>query len=90
VGPNMEKKQATSTTNSTECQYLADMYGNFQPSSFKFNVAAEYTVNITAFKKPAFISESKFGLTDFSTDIVKIFVDGKNFFQNKCLFYFAI
>jgi hypothetical protein len=86
----MEKKQARSSTNSTECQYLADMYGNFQPSSFKFDVAAEYTVNITAFKNPDFISESKFGITDFSINIVKILVDGKNFFQNKKLLYTVI
>jgi hypothetical protein len=81
AGPNMEKKQAISSTNSTECQYLADMYGNFQPSSFKFDVATEYTIDIAAFTNPDFISESKFGITDFSIDIVKILVDGKNFFK---------
>ncbi|XP_060562746.1 uncharacterized protein LOC132722293, partial [Ruditapes philippinarum] len=83
VGPNMEKKQARSSTSSTECQYLADMYGNFQPSSFKFNVAAEYTLNITAFKKPDYISESKFGITDFSIDIVKILVDGRRSVESR-------
>ncbi|XP_060562311.1 uncharacterized protein LOC132721941 [Ruditapes philippinarum] len=73
----MEKKQARSSRNITECRYLADMYGNFQPSSFKFDFAAEYTVNITAFSNPDFISESKFGITDFSIDIVKVLVDGR-------------
>ena len=88
LGPNMEKKQAKSNTTSTECQYLQDMYGNFQLSSFKFDVAAEYTIDITSYTKPDFISESKFGITDFATAVVKIFVDGKtHYFSGDSLFF---
>jgi hypothetical protein len=90
VGPNMEKKQARSSTNSTECQYLTDMYGNFQPSYFKFDLAAEYTIDIKGYTKQDFISETKFGITDFGTNVVKILVNGKTFFQNKNLLFFAI
>ncbi|XP_060565943.1 uncharacterized protein LOC132724974 [Ruditapes philippinarum] len=73
----MEKKQARSSTHSTECKYLTDMYGNFQPSYFKFDLAAEYTIDIKGYLTPDFISESKFGITDFATNVVKILFDGR-------------
>ncbi|XP_060565259.1 laminin subunit alpha-1-like [Ruditapes philippinarum] len=83
VGPNIEKKQARSSTNSTECQYLTDMYGNFQPSYFKFDFGTEYTIDIRSYTKPPFIHESHFGITDFATSVVKLSVDGKILFQIK-------
>jgi hypothetical protein len=84
----MEKKQAGSSTNSTECQYLTDMYGNFQPSSFKFDLEAEYTIDIRGYTKPPFIHESHFGITDFATSVVKISVDGKKTFQTKYFYLY--
>jgi hypothetical protein len=81
-------KQARSSTNSTECQYLTDMYGNFQPSYFKFDLAAEYTIDMSGYTKPPFISESHFGITDFATSVVKISIDGKKLFQIKHFYTF--
>ncbi|XP_052220285.1 uncharacterized protein LOC127837360 isoform X3 [Dreissena polymorpha] len=70
VGPNGDKKRAMSTGNSTACQYLADMYGNYQPSTMEFTMSSEFAVNISL-SKPSFIEEETFGISD-TTITIKI------------------
>jgi hypothetical protein len=81
-GPKTEKKRFQSSTYSTACQYLNDIYGNFKPSSFKVDITAEYTIKLTGYTQPDFISESRFGITDFSTNVVKKYINGKKFSRN--------
>jgi len=64
IGPRGEKKRAMSSANSTECKYLDDMYGNFQPSVMGFHMVSEFTIDVSGWTKPAFIYESKFGISD--------------------------
>ncbi|KAH3802488.1 hypothetical protein DPMN_156166 [Dreissena polymorpha] len=63
VGPNEEKKRAMSTRNLTACQYLDDMYGNFQPKIMEFRMSSEFSTNIST-SRPSFIAEEKFGISD--------------------------
>ncbi|XP_053392349.1 uncharacterized protein LOC128555022 [Mercenaria mercenaria] len=76
VGPNGERKQAMSSGNSTACQYLTNMYGNFQVSSFQFHMSAEFTVDIAGYTRPRFIKESNFGITDTTINMIKTSVSG--------------
>lgn len=68
---NGEAKKSSSSTNSTECQFLNDVYGNFQPSNISFQVMSELTFNITMLHKPNFIKEEKFGVTDSTVYVVR-------------------
>ncbi|XP_052788827.1 uncharacterized protein LOC128223594 [Mya arenaria] len=65
IGPNGEKKRSISSTNSTECLYLQDMYGNYQPSTMQLVLSTEYTIDISSsLPPPSFIVEQNFGITD--------------------------
>ncbi|KAH3799499.1 hypothetical protein DPMN_153109 [Dreissena polymorpha] len=68
VGPNGEKKRAMTTSNSMACQYLADMYGYYQPSTMEFKMSSEFSVNISL-SKPPFIAEETFGISDTTITI---------------------
>ncbi|KAH3708861.1 hypothetical protein DPMN_068320 [Dreissena polymorpha] len=77
VGPNGEKKQALSTANSTECQYLADMYGHYQPVQMQFKMASEFTVTFNN-SRPDFIKEENFGISDSAIHIMIQTVTGND------------
>ncbi|KAH3793075.1 hypothetical protein DPMN_146579, partial [Dreissena polymorpha] len=70
VGPNDERKRAISTSHSPACQYLADMYGNYQPSTMRFTMTSEFSVTFPL-SKPSFIVEENFGISD-TTITVKL------------------
>ena len=72
VGPNGEKKRAMSSAVSTACDYLQDMYGNFQPSVMEFDMASDFIIDVTSISKPAFIVESNFGISDSTVSIKRI------------------
>jgi len=76
VGPNGEKKRAMSSAASTACDYLQDMYGNFQPSVMEFHMASDFIINVTSISKPAFIVESNFGISDSTISINHMAVKG--------------
>jgi len=80
VGPNGEKKRAMSNETSTACDYLQDMYGNYQPSIFEFKMATDLTINVTHLTKARFIVESNFGITDLIIYVKHINKYGKNHF----------
>jgi len=63
-GPNGERKRAMSSVASTACEHLQDMYGNFHPSVMAFDMASDFTIDITSIAKQAFIAESYFGISD--------------------------
>lgn len=78
VGQNGEKKRATSSHASTACQYLEDMYGNFQPSAIEFDMASEYTIEgISSFSRPSFIKEENFGISDTTIHVKKMSLSGQ-------------
>jgi len=79
VGPNGERHCAMSVTASTACENLQDMYGNFQPSLVVFRMASEFNIGIENVTKPAFIFESKFGITDTLVRIERKDLKGKHF-----------
>ncbi|XP_052788798.1 uncharacterized protein LOC128223561 [Mya arenaria] len=65
VGPNGEKKRAMSSNSSTECRYLQDMYGNYQPSAIQFSFGLEYSIDSSSsLPPPPYIVEQRFGITD--------------------------
>ena len=77
VGPNGEKKRAMSSAASTACEYLQDMYGNFQPSAMEFDMASDFTIDtVNNITKPAFIKVSNFGISDSTVRINRIAVNG--------------
>ncbi|XP_052788796.1 uncharacterized protein LOC128223559 [Mya arenaria] len=63
-GPNGEKKRAMSSSSLTACQYLQDMYGNYQPTTMQFDFNTEYTIEISSDLASLFIVEQNFGITD--------------------------
>ena len=77
--PNGKKKRAMSSTNSSECEYLQDMYGNFQPSVMKFHMASKLTIDITSITKPDFIEETNFGISDSTIRIKHMAVNGTEY-----------
>ena len=89
VGPNGEKKRTMSNETSTACEYLQDMYGNYQLSTFEFKMATYLTVNVTNMTKPSFIVESNFGITDVTIHIKLINQYGKNHL-NHTLYDFSL
>ena len=80
VGPNGEKKRAMSTSDITACQYLADMYGNYQPSTMELTMSSEFSVTISP-SKPSFIKEEKFGISDTTITFKVQAVTGNCFFK---------
>jgi len=78
VGPWGLKKRAMSLQASTACEYLQDMYGNFQPSVMGFDMASEFIIGATNVLKPAFIVESNFGVSDSSIRITHMAMNGMN------------
>ncbi|XP_052789244.1 uncharacterized protein LOC128223855, partial [Mya arenaria] len=76
IGPNGEKKRAMSSTSSTACQYLQDMYGNYQPSVLEFGLVTAYTIYISRSSRPSFIVEQNFGITDTTIYIKRQSVSG--------------
>ncbi|XP_052790278.1 uncharacterized protein LOC128224473 isoform X2 [Mya arenaria] len=64
IGPNGEMKRAMSSTSSSACQFLQDMYGNYQPSVMQFDLDTDYSINISSSSRPSFIVEQNFGITD--------------------------
>ncbi|XP_052788616.1 uncharacterized protein LOC128223376 [Mya arenaria] len=64
IGPNGEKKRAMPSNLLSACQYLQDMYGNYQPSTLQFNLSTEYTIDMSRYSPPSFIVEQAFGITD--------------------------
>jgi len=84
VGPSGEKKRALSSAASTACENLQDMYGNFQPLMMQFSMTSFFTTYLTSTSKPAFITESKFGITDSTIYIKHRRLNGKNEFVHIC------
>ncbi|XP_052788832.1 uncharacterized protein LOC128223598 [Mya arenaria] len=65
IGPNGETKRAMSSSSSSECQYLRDIYGNYQPKTVRFDLSSEYTIIIPSYlSRPSYIVEERFGITD--------------------------
>jgi len=79
IGPNGEKKRAMSSTSNTDCQYLADMYGNFNASNMTYNMVIDLNI-FTSSSRPDFIAESRFGLREASIYIERRDVRGKQGF----------
>ena len=63
-GPNGEKNRANGVEDSSACDNLQDMYGNFQPSEMQFDMASDYHIDVSNITKPKFIIESNFGISD--------------------------
>jgi len=78
VGPRGESKRAMSLQASTACEYLQDMYGNFQPSVMEFDMASEFFIDVTNIPKPAFVFESNFGISDSLIRIKHMAINGMN------------
>ncbi|KAL4218457.1 hypothetical protein ACF0H5_023192 [Mactra antiquata] len=76
TGPNGEKVQALSSTSSTECKNLQDMYGNFQLVQLTFDMLSSFTLPKPNDTKPRFIEEHNFGVTDTSVYIEEISMNG--------------
>jgi len=76
-GPNMNQKRAQSTTSSSACVNLQDIYGNFQLTQIKFNMTAEFAVDTTNIPKPNFVVEAQFGISDSSVYIKQSGVTGE-------------
>ncbi|KAL4218489.1 hypothetical protein ACF0H5_023223 [Mactra antiquata] len=76
TGPNGERVQALSSSSSTECKNLQDMYGNFQPVQLTFDMVSSFTLPKPNDAKPRFIKEHNFGVTDTNVYIEKISVSG--------------
>ncbi|XP_052789886.1 uncharacterized protein LOC128224179 [Mya arenaria] len=76
IGPNGEKKRAMSSSSSTACQYLQDMYGNYQPTTVKFDLSSEYTIYIPYSSHPSHIAEERFGITDATVYMQRQSVSG--------------
>ena len=70
---------AESSTSSTHCRDLMDVYGNFQPTSVKSTILTEFTVDIKSLTKPNFIHESNFGVTDVRVTLTRKTVAGKTY-----------
>jgi len=77
VGPNGEKKRAMSSEASTACEYLQDMYGNFQPSVMEFDMSSDLIIDISNISKPAIIVESNFGISDSTIRIKHMAISGR-------------
>jgi len=69
-GPNMNQKRTQSTTSSSACVHLQDIYGNFQLSQIKFNMTAEFSIDTANITKPNYVVEAQFGISD-STVYIK-------------------
>ncbi|XP_052250926.1 uncharacterized protein LOC127858080 [Dreissena polymorpha] len=71
IGPSDGKNQTRSTSATTTCKFLADMYGNYRPMTMVFNMTAEFAVDVTEFNaiRPSFVKEEKFGITDTSVKV---------------------
>ncbi|XP_052789243.1 uncharacterized protein LOC128223852 [Mya arenaria] len=77
VGPNGEKKKARSSSSSIACQYLQDMYGNYQPTMVQFKMSSDYTNNIPSYLiRPSYIIEEGFGITDATVYMQRQTVSG--------------
>ncbi|KAL4218455.1 hypothetical protein ACF0H5_023190 [Mactra antiquata] len=76
TGPNGEKVQALSSSNSTECKNLQDMYGNFQLVQLTFDMFSSFTLPKPNDTKPRFVKEHNIGVTDTSVYIETISVMG--------------
>ncbi|XP_052789246.1 uncharacterized protein LOC128223857 [Mya arenaria] len=77
IGPNGEKKRAMSSSSSTACQDLQDMYGNYQPTTVKFDLSSEYTIYIPSYlSRPSYIVEERFGITDVTVYMQRQSVSG--------------
>ncbi|KAH3708868.1 hypothetical protein DPMN_068327 [Dreissena polymorpha] len=79
VGPKGEKKQAISSTSSTACSYLTDMYGNFMPTTMEFDMSSEFTIDVSLFNniRPGFIKEETFGISDTTIHVKIQTIQGK-------------
>ncbi|XP_052788825.1 uncharacterized protein LOC128223590 [Mya arenaria] len=76
IGPNGEKKTAMSSSNSTECQYLQDIYGNYQPTIMQYDLSTEYIIDISSYSRPSYIVEQNFGITDATVYMQRQSVSG--------------
>ncbi|KAL4218491.1 hypothetical protein ACF0H5_023225 [Mactra antiquata] len=76
AGSNDEKVRATSSSISTQCKDLQDIYGNFQLVQLTFDMLSSFTLPISTDTKPRFIEEYKFGVTDTNVYIENISITG--------------
>ncbi|XP_060552014.1 uncharacterized protein LOC132713433 isoform X3 [Ruditapes philippinarum] len=74
-GVNGEAKRTTAG----KCQDLKDFYGNFQPTTISIDMQSDFIIDVTAYatKRPKFISEEKFGISDTSIYLQKEQIDGR-------------
>jgi len=78
VGPTMNQKRAISTTSSSACFHLQDIYGNFQLTQIKFNMTSEFAVETTSItNKPKFVVEAQFGISDSTVYINQYGISGE-------------
>jgi len=72
----MNQKRALSTSSSSACVHLQDIYGNFQLTLIKFNMTAEFAVDTANIPKPNFVVEAQFGISDSSVYIKQSGITG--------------
>ena len=66
-----------STGPTTHCRYQSDVYGNFQPDNFTYDVASSFLVDTALFpSQPWFITQYDFGMTGVSLEVVKVSITG--------------
>lgn len=77
-GANGEAKRTTAG----KCHNMNDFYGNFQPTSLDIEMHSDFIVNITKLseKRPRYIEEENFGVTDTTVYVKKIQINGTVFF----------
>ena len=71
VGANGEKRRAKSNSKSTACEFLSDMYGNYQPTLVTIDMMSTFVIDVSNVTKPKFILEERFGITDTNVNIIK-------------------
>ena len=64
-------------THESKCTDVKDFYGNFQPQQIRYDVTADFRVDINNVTNKPFIKETKFGVTDFTIYVSKELITGK-------------
>lgn len=78
-GPNGEKKTAISQSQSTACEFLRDMYGNFQPKNFTARMVSAFIINMSSVSgRPQYIFEEQFGVTDTTIHVTQKDISGSS------------
>ena len=74
---NGDKVASKSSSNSRECNYFQDVYGNFQIAEITYKLFTQYRIKLSLVSRPKFIKESNFGITDTTVFIKKRLLSGK-------------